>query len=53
MRALWRSLRRRHGQGLVELAFILVLVVIMCILGLTELGQKATDPIDNVSNALP
>ena len=53
MRTFWNKLRRRDGQGVVEYAFILILVVFLCIAGLSSIGEKTADPIANVANAMP
>ena len=38
---------------MVEYAFILILVVFLCIAGLSSIGEKTADPIANVANAMP
>ena len=43
----------RRGQGLVEYGLILALVVIICIAGLTSVGQHPTNMVTEVSNAFP
>ena len=53
MKGLWRKLKDRHGQSLVEYALILALVVIVVITALTALGRKVQDTIEAVSNDLP
>lgn len=40
------------GQGLVEYALIIALVSIVAIAGLTILGQKANNTLNNSANAL-
>ena len=53
MRKLWRRLRDRTGQSLVEYALILALVAIVVITALTALGGKATNTMQSTANALP
>ncbi len=50
---MWKKLRDRHGQSLVEYALILALVAIVVIAALTALGGKARDTMGNVANTLP
>jgi hypothetical protein len=45
--------RGRSGQGLVELAFILVLIVAMCLVTLTHFGSTTSNTVSNVTNRLP
>ena len=40
------------GQGLVEYALIIALVSIVAIAGLTILGQKANNTLNNAANSL-
>ena len=53
MRSLWKSMRTRKGQSLVEYALILALVAIVVIAALTALGGKTTNTMQTVSNTLP
>jgi pilus assembly protein Flp/PilA len=53
MKKLWRKLRERHGQSLVEYALILALVAIVVITALTALGSKASNTMQSVANDLP
>jgi len=53
MRRLWRRLKEKSGQSLVEYALILALVAIVVITALTALGGKASNTMGNVANALP
>jgi len=53
MRAFWNRLRKRDGQGVVEYALILILVLFLCVAGLSSIGEKTADPIANVANVLP
>jgi len=53
MKGLWRKLRDKSGQSLVEYALILALVAIVVIAALTALGAKAANTMNDVSGALP
>ena len=50
---LWAGLRARKGQGLVEYALILVLVVLVVIAALTSLGQPVNNMLTGASNTFP
>jgi Flp pilus assembly pilin Flp len=54
--SLWRLLRqhnRQEGQGLVEYAFILVLIALVCLLIVLVLGRQTTNLFSNISSGLP
>jgi pilus assembly protein Flp/PilA len=53
MKSLWKTMRARKGQSLVEYALILALVAIVVITALTALGGKASNTMNNVANSLP
>jgi len=53
MRRLWRRLKEKGGQSLVEYALILALVAIVVITALTALGGKVGNTMGNVANTLP
>ena len=53
MRYLWDKLVGKAGQTLVEYALILSLVVILIIVGLTAIGEKASGYVGNTGNAFP
>ena len=53
MRKLWRTLRNKSGQSLVEYALILALVAIVVIAALTALGAKAGNTMNSVSGSMP
>jgi pilus assembly protein Flp/PilA len=53
MKGVWRKLKDRHGQSLVEYALILALVAIVVITALTALGGKVEDTMQTVGNDLP
>ena len=53
MRKLWKKVREKTGQSLVEYALILALVAIVVIAALSTLGGKATNTMTLVSNSLP
>lgn len=53
MKRLWRWMKERAGQSLVEYALILALVAIVVITALTALGGKAGNVMGNVANELP
>jgi pilus assembly protein Flp/PilA len=48
----WKALRSRKGQSLVEYALILALVAIVVIVALTALGDHTTNAMGNVANTL-
>jgi pilus assembly protein Flp/PilA len=52
MRKLWKKLRDREGQSLVEYALILALVAIVVIAALTTLGGRVENKMETVSNEL-
>jgi pilus assembly protein Flp/PilA len=49
---IWTSLTREEGQGLVEYALILMLIIIVAIAALTLLGGKVTSELSTVSNSV-
>ena len=53
MKKLWRKLRDKSGQSLVEYALILALVAIVVITALTTLGGRARNQMEEVANAMP
>ena len=53
MKGLWRKLKDRHGQGLVEYSLILGLVVIVVVTAFTSFGGKVEDTMTNVVDELP
>jgi len=53
MRCLWGKLVGKTGQTLVEYALILSLVVILIIVALSAIGEKATGYVGNTGNAFP
>jgi len=52
MRTLWRKLRGKEGQSLVEYALILALVAIVVIAALTTLGEEVSNKMNDVSGTL-
>ena len=52
MRKLWRKLREKEGQSLVEYALILALVAIVVIAALTTLGEEVSNKMNDVSGTL-
>jgi len=52
MRKLWRKIREKKGQSLVEYALILALVAIVVIAALTTLGRSASNKMNEVSTEL-
>jgi len=52
MRTLWRKLREKEGQSLVEYALILALVAIVVIAALTTLGEEVSNKMNDVSGTL-
>jgi pilus assembly protein Flp/PilA len=52
MRKLWKKLREKKGQSLVEYALILALVAIVVIAALTTLGNTTTNTLDTVTNSI-
>ena len=44
--------RSRSGQGMVEYAFILVLVAVVLILALTSLGKHTENTMGNIADAV-
>ena len=52
MRTLWKRIREKEGQSLVEYALILALVAIVVIAALTTLGRSVQNQMTEVSNAL-
>ncbi|MDP6438276.1 MAG: hypothetical protein QGH74_01445 [Candidatus Brocadiia bacterium] len=53
MRIVWTRLRGRTGQGLVEYALILVLVVLLVIIALSTIGTKTQNTLEEGTNAFP
>ena len=51
-RALQRIWRDEEGQGLVEYAFILVLIAVAVIVALQVLGHTTNDLYSNISNGI-
>jgi pilus assembly protein Flp/PilA len=49
---IWTLLTREEGQGLVEYALILMLIIIVAIAALTLLGGKVTSELSTVSNSV-
>jgi len=49
MRKLWKMLREKKGQSLVEYALILALVAIVVIAALTTLGKSASNKMNEVA----
>ena len=49
MRKLWRKLREKAGQSLVEYALILALVAIVVMAALTTLGQTAGNAFEEIA----
>ena len=52
MKKLWRKLREKKGQSLVEYALILALVAIVVIAALTTLGEEVGNRMNTVTNTL-
>lgn len=52
MRKLWKKLRDKEGQSLVEYALILALVAIVVIAALTTLGGTVSNKVNETQNAL-
>jgi len=52
MRTLWKRIRGKEGQSLVEYALILALVAIVVIAALTTLGRQVSNQMNTVSKAL-
>ncbi len=53
MKKMWRRMKEKSGQSLVEYALILALVAIVVITALTALGGKAATTMNNVAGSLP
>jgi Flp pilus assembly pilin Flp len=47
----WRSLREDDGQDLVEYAFLLAFIALLCILAIKELGTVINDTYGTVSTS--
>jgi Flp pilus assembly pilin Flp len=47
----WRSLREDDGQDLVEYAFLLAFIALLCILAIKELGTAINDTYGTVSTS--
>jgi len=52
MKRLWKRMKEKAGQSLVEYALILALVAIVVITALTALGGKVETTMGNVANTL-
>ncbi len=52
MKKLWRKIREKKGQSLVEYALILALVAIVVIAALTTLGTTAGEKMNQITNTL-
>jgi pilus assembly protein Flp/PilA len=52
MLKLWKKLREKEGQSLVEYALILALVAIVVIAALTTLGEEVGNRMNTISNEL-
>jgi pilus assembly protein Flp/PilA len=52
MRKLWKLVKERKGQSLVEYALILALVAIVVIAALSTLGQQAKNAMTRVGNEI-
>jgi Flp pilus assembly pilin Flp len=48
----WRSLREDDGQDLVEYAFLLAFIAMLCILAIQQLGTAVNDTYHTVSSSL-
>lgn len=48
----WRSLREDDGQDLVEYAFLVAFIALLCILGLQNLGTAINNTYNTVSTSL-
>jgi len=53
MRTLWRKMRERSGQSLVEYALILALIAIVVIAALSTLGLKTANVMNQIGTTLP
>ena len=53
LRKMYRGLKSRKGQSLVEYALILALIAVVAILVLKGLGGKVNNTLSAVNNALP
>jgi Flp pilus assembly pilin Flp len=53
IRKMYRSLKSRKGQSLVEYALILALIAVVAILVLKGLGGKVNNTLSNVNANLP
>jgi len=49
----WISPVGVRGQTLVEFAFILALVVLLCLAALAVIGRETAEPINQMANAMP
>ena len=47
-----QSLRSSQGQTLVEYAFVLVLVALLCVAGLSTIGSETNRLLPELSNAI-
>jgi Flp pilus assembly pilin Flp len=48
----WRSLHEDDGQDLVEYAFLIAFIALLCILGIQNLGTAINDTYHSVSTSL-
>ncbi len=48
----WRSLREDAGQDLVEYAFLIAFIAMLCILAIQQLGTVVNDTYGTVSTSL-
>ena len=48
----WRSLREDNGQDLVEYAFLLAFIAMLCILAIQQLGTAVNNTYHTVSSSL-
>ena len=48
----WRSLREDGGQDLVEYAFLLAFIAMLCILAIQQLGTAVNNTYHTVSSSL-
>ena len=53
LRKMYRGLKSRKGQSLVEYALILALIAVVVILVLTGLGGRVNNTLSTVNNAMP